>query len=112
MGLVGWWRRVELEASEEDKITRRLKKETINTAIEKKQKKESKLNFLKKYYPNFTTSPGGRMKLSNKNSELLEHPSDIGKHIRTAEISFLPQAKQKAGRGGTFSGFKFTMKTT
>ena len=57
VGLVGWWRRVELEASKEDKITRRLE-----------QKKESKHNFLKKYYPNCTTSPGGRMKLLNKNS--------------------------------------------
>ena len=82
VGLVGWWRRVELEALKEDKITRRLE-----------QKNESKLNFLKKYYPNCTTSPGGRMKLLNKNSELLEHPSDNGKNIRTAELSFSPQPK-------------------
>ena len=40
------------------------------------------------------------MKLSNKNSELLEHPSDIGKHIRRAELCFSPHPKQKAGVGG------------
>ena len=105
VGLVGWWRRVELEASKEDNITRRLEKKATNTTIERKQKKESKLNFLKKYYPNCTTSPGGRMKLSNKNSELLGHPSDIGKHIRTAELSFSPQSKRKAGGGGHLEEF-------
>jgi hypothetical protein len=47
-----------------------------------------------------TTSPGGRMKLSNKNAELLGHPSDIEKHIRPAELSFSPQSKRKAGGGG------------
>jgi hypothetical protein len=38
VGLVGWWRRVELEASKDEKMTRMLE-----------QKKESKLNFVKKY---------------------------------------------------------------
>ena len=45
------------------------------------------------------------MKLSNESSELLGHPSDIGKHIRTAELSFSPQSKRKAGGGGHLEEF-------
>ena len=50
---------VELEASKEYKITRWLEKETINTATEKQQKKESKLNLLTKYYRNVLHHLGG-----------------------------------------------------
>ena len=62
-----------------------------------------KLDFVRKFYPDCSTSPGGKsLKLihSNKKSELLKHPSDIVRNSRLRELSFSPQANRKAGGGG------------
>ena len=107
VGLVGWWRRVEQELSREENNTRRVETKALNTARERKLKAESKLKFLRKFYPECTTSPGGKtLKLTHthKNSELLDHPSDIVRKSRLEELSFSPQAKRKAGEGGTLTG--------
>ena len=68
-----------------------------------KLKEQSKLNFLRKFYPDCSTSPGGKtLKLTHTNnkSELLEHPSDIVRENRLEELSFSPHAKRKAREGG------------
>ena len=103
VGLVGWWRRVELELSREEKNTRREETREVNTTNDRKLKEQSKLNFLRKFYPDCSTSPGGKtLKLihTNNKSELLEHPSDIVRKNILEELSFSPQAKRKAREGG------------
>ena len=70
---MGWWRRVELELSREEKNTRIVETREVNTLKDRKLKEESKLNFVRKFYPDCSTSPGGKsLKLihTNKKSEL------------------------------------------
>ena len=39
VGLVGWWRRVELDAYREEKSMRRVERKKVNTTSNRKQKK-------------------------------------------------------------------------
>ena len=55
--MVGWWRRVELESSREEKNFRRVESKTVNTARDRRQREVSKLNFLRKFYPECSKSP-------------------------------------------------------
>ena len=94
---------MELELSREEKNTRIVETREVNTLKDRKLKEESKLNFLRKFYPDCSTSPGGKahqLNHTHKKSELLEHPSDIVKNTRLKELSFSPQAKRKAEGGG------------
>ena len=103
VGLVGWWRRVELEKSREEKNTRRVESKKVIAQEQRKLGHKAKLTFLRKFYPDCSTSPGGKtlnLIHAHKKSELLTHPSDIVKNIRGRELSFSPQAKLKAGGGG------------
>ena len=52
VGLVGWWRRVELEIEKLDNKRRKLEEN-------RRRKEENKLEFLRKFYPNISTTPGG-----------------------------------------------------
>ena len=102
VGLVGWWRRVELESSRVEKNSRRVESKTVNTERDRKQREESKLNFLRRFYPECSKSPGGKtLKLihTHKKSEFSDHPSDSVRASRLEELSFSPQAKRKAGGG-------------
>ena len=79
-----------------------MESKTINTERERKQREESKLNFLRKFYPECSKSPGGKtLKLirAQKKSEFVDHPSDSVRRSRFEELSFSPQAKRKAGGG-------------
>ena len=108
VGLVGWWRRVELELSREEKNTRREETREVNTTNDRKLKEQSKLNFLRKFYPDCSTSPGGKtLKLihTNNKSELLEHPSDIVRKNILEELSFSLRLNGKLGRGAFWQSY-------
>ena len=55
IGLVGWWRRVEKEGEKEGVA----KEKDIRTEDDRKRKAEAKVSFLKQYYPDTQSSPGG-----------------------------------------------------
>ena len=76
VGLVGLWRRVELELTREEKNTRRVEKREVKTSNHRKLKEQSKLNFLRKFYPECSTSGGKTLKLihTNKKSKLNHDP--------------------------------------
>ena len=64
----------------------------------RRRKEENKLEFLRKFYPNISTTPGGseRLRSGNKNLTDLEHPTESNK---IAEFSFSPHSKRKVGGG-------------
>ena len=66
---------------------------------DRRKKEENKLEFLRKFYPNISTTPGGSEKLKSgkKTLNFLTHPSE---RYRLDEFSFSPQAKRKTGGGG------------
>ena len=102
VGLVGWWRRVEQESYRIEKTSRRLESKTVSAERDRKQREESKLKFLRKFYPECSKSPGGKtLKLihTHKKSEFVHHPSDSDRASRLEELSFSPQTKRKAGGG-------------
>jgi hypothetical protein len=70
VGLAGWWRRVELENDKLDNERRKLE-EII------RRKEENKLESLRKFYPNISTTPKGseRLRSGKKNLTDLEHPT-------------------------------------
>ena len=92
VGLVGWWRRVELESTKLETKIRKLEED-------RRKKEENKLEFLRKFYPNISTTPGGSEKLKSgkKTLNFLTHPSE---RYRQDEFSFSPHAKRKTGGGG------------
>ena len=93
---------MELEAYREEKSSRRVERKTVNTTSKREQKQESKINFLRKFYPEVSKSPGGktlRLIHTHSKSELSVHPSDIVQGNRLEELPFSPQAKRKAGGG-------------
>jgi hypothetical protein len=63
VGLTGWWRRLEKEGEMESK---KRDKEGAKIAVKianKRQEKEEKASFIKKYFPTFEESPGGTDRL-------------------------------------------------
>ena len=58
VGLVGWWRRVEAEAEKEMK--EKSKKETGN---------QSKISFIRKFFPEVSNSPGGSQTIRRRGNE-------------------------------------------
>ena len=91
VGLVGWWRRVELE---NDKLE--IKRRKLEDSRRKKE--ENKMAFLRKFYPNISATPGGseRLRTGDRNLTVLEHPTESKK---IAEFSFSPHPKRKVGVG-------------
>ena len=94
--MVGCWRRLELEAYKAQKSSRRRERKAVNTASDRKQKEESKINFLRKFYQKVSKSPGGK---THNKSELSAHPSDIVQGDRLEELSFSPRLNKKLVRG-------------
>jgi hypothetical protein len=88
---VGWWRRVELEIEKLDNKRRELEEN-------RRRKEENKLEFLRKFYPNISTTPGGseRLRSGKKNLTDLEHPT---KSNKMEEFSFSPHSKRTVGGG-------------
>ena len=62
VGLVGWWRRVEAEAEKEMKV--KFKKETGN---------QSKISFIRKFFPDVSNSPGGSQTIRRRENENNTH---------------------------------------
>jgi hypothetical protein len=65
VGLVGWWRRVELENDKLDNKKRKLEENN-------RKKEENKLEFLRKFYPNISTTPRGSEKLRSGKKNLID----------------------------------------
>jgi hypothetical protein len=63
------------------------------------RKEANKLEFLRKFYPNFSTTPGGseRLRFGKSNLNILEHPTECNKFV---ELSLSPHTEQKVGGGG------------
>ena len=110
VGLVGWWRRVELEQSKLESRTRKLEGKVKKTEEERKRSKENKITFLRKFYPNISKTPGGseRLRPGENSSSILKHPNNNTHGNR--ELSFSPLTKRKAEGGGTFRQIFFTYK--
>ena len=79
-GLVGWWRRVELESMKLEIKRRKLEDD-------RRKKEENKLEFLRKFYPNISTTPGGskNFKSGKKALNISTRPSE---RYRLDESSF------------------------
>ena len=60
-----WWRRMELDQTREETKTRRLETKVKKTEEEMLKRKNININFLKKYYPNLSTKPGGSIRLTS-----------------------------------------------
>ena len=105
VGLVGWWRRVELEQSKLESRTRKLEGKVKKTEEERKRNKENKITFLRKFYPNISKTPGGseRLRPGENSSSILKNP-DNNKH-RSRELPLSPFTKRKAEGGEHFGRF-------
>jgi hypothetical protein len=75
-GLVGWWRRVELEGRKEEIIWMKEAK----TVVERKKGLESKLSFVRKFFPETNMTPGGTCKLRRR-----EDYTTIQPHLQTTQ---------------------------
>jgi hypothetical protein len=91
VGLVGWWRRLELENEKDESKRRKLEED-------RRRKEANKLEFLRKFYPNISTTPGGseRLRSGKSNLNILGHPTDCNKF---AELSLSPHTKRNVGGG-------------
>ena len=80
MGLVGWWRRLELENEKQESKKRKLEED-------RRRKEENNLKFLRKFYTNISTTPGGseRLRSGKKTLTVLTHPNACNK---LEELSF------------------------
>ena len=83
---------MELESTKLETRRRKLEED-------RRKKEENKLEFLRKFYPNISTTPGGseNLKSGMKTLNFLTHPSE---RYRQDEFSFSPRAKRKTGGGG------------
>ena len=90
-GSGGWWRRLELENEKEESKRRKLEED-------RRRKEANKLEFLRKFYPNISTTPGGSERLRSGKSKLniLGHPTEWNK---SEELSLSPPTKRKMGGG-------------
>ena len=105
---MGCWRRLELEAYKEEKSSRRRERKAVNTASDRKQKEESKIYFLRKFYQEVSKSPGGktlRLIHTHNKSELSAHPSDIVQADRLEELFFSPRLYEKLMRGEFYQSY-------
>ena len=88
---MGWWRRLELENEKVESKRRKLEED-------RRRKEANKLEFLRKFYPNISTTPGGseRLRSGKSNLNILGHPTDCNKF---AELSLSPHTKRNVGGG-------------
>ena len=82
---------MELENEKEESKRRKLEED-------RRRKEANKLEFLRKFYPNISTTPGGSERLRSGKSKLniLGHPTEWNKF---EELSLSPHTKRKVGGG-------------
>ena len=76
VGFVGWWRRVEKEGEKEGVIKKMVQEEEDG----RRMKVQAKISFLKKFFPDAHSSPGGSDKLEkteDKTNRQMNRNSDI-----------------------------------
>ena len=75
-GFVGWWRRVENVGEKEGAAMRMIEEEEDG----RKRKSEAKISFLRKFFPEIHSSPGGSdklQKIQDRTDRLMNGNSDI-----------------------------------
>jgi hypothetical protein len=64
VGLTGWWRRQEKEGLKEEKLRKKDEDALKVTNDRKEKEKEGRKDFIRKFFPTFSESPGGTQRLS------------------------------------------------
>ena len=107
-GLVGWWRRIEMEQSKQEALGRKQEGRKRKEVEERRKKEDEKLNFVRKYFPGCSQTPGGSSKLRDETTLGLNmRQPGIGMEGGTSgtELNFSPNTKRKAGVGDIFGNY-------
>ena len=97
-----------MEQSKQEALGRKQEGRKRKEVEERRKKEDEKLNFVRKYFPGCSQTPGGSSKLRDETTLGLNmRQPGIGMEGGTSgtELNFSPNTKRKAGVGDIFGNY-------